>query len=111
MLAPDVLWCVLYRDGLDALVVVAVHVVLPVAHVDEDVPLEPRLAGLCVCRAPSTLVVQSAHCRVREVTLHRRALEVRHHRGGLGHVQTAVPVSPGYGQQVVQGRGSAMHSV
>ena len=59
-------------------------------------------------RPPRTLVVDTAHLGVREVTLHCRALEVRHLGGRLGHVEVAVPVRTRDGQQVLQGGRSEM---
>ena len=87
---------------------VAVHIVLPVADVDQDVPLEAGLAGLGVGRPSGTLVVDTADLRVREMSLLCRALEVRHRGGRLGHVEVAVPVSTSDGQQVFQGGRSEM---
>ena len=59
-------------------------------------------------RPSRTLVVDTAHLGVREVTLHCRALEVRHLGGRLGHMEVAVPVRTRDGQQVLQGGRSEM---
>ena len=81
---------------------VAVHVGLPVAHVDHHVPGEPGLTRGGVSHAPGTLVVDVAGDRVRVVALHPRALEVRGLRGCLGHVEVRVPVCPGDTQEILQ---------
>ena len=86
---------------------VAVHVCLPVAHVNDHVPRQARLTRVGVGVSAGTRVVNVAHVRVGEVTLWAGTREVG--GGGRGHgrrVQLLVPVVARNVQQVLQGRGS-----
>ena len=83
---------------------VAVHVGLPVAHVDHHVPGEAGLTRGGMGHAPGTLVIDVTRLGVRIMTLHSRTREVRGLRRGLGHVEVGVPVLAGDGQKILQGR-------
>ena len=85
---------------------VAVHIGLPVAHVDHHVPGEARLTGGGVGGAPRALVIDVAHLGVRVVALGSRTREVGGCGGRLGDVEVGVPVWASNVQQVLQGRGS-----
>ena len=86
---------------------VAVHVGLPVAHVDDHVPDQAGLTGGGVGGAPRALVVDVADLGVGVVTLSSRAGEVRGCGGCLGDMEVGVPVWSSNAQQVLQGRGSS----
>ena len=105
------IWCGGRGQSLDAPVVVTVHICLPVAHVDHHVPLEAGLAGLRVRSPLGALVVNVTGLRVTEMTLGRRTLEVGHGGGRLGDVEVTVPVSTGYGQEILECRRSEMRDM
>ena len=86
---------------------VAVHVGLPVTHVDHHIPRETWLTRGGVRHAPRALVVDVADPGVGEVTLGSGAAEVGGGGRGLGDVEVGVPVWSSDTEQRVQSRGPA----
>lgn len=87
------------------LVNLTVNIGLPVTHVDGHVPEQPLLAGVLVCHATCTLVVDVAVLCVGEVPGDGGAGEVggggvQH---GVGGVKVGVPIRACYGYQGCQG--------
>ena len=85
---------------------VAVHIGLPVTHVDDHIPGQTRLAGGGMGGASCALVVDVADLGVGVVTLRSGTGEVRGCGGRLGDMEVGVPVWTSNAQQVLKGRGS-----
>ena len=84
---------------------VAVHVGLPVAHVDNYIPGKTGLTRGSVSHSPGTLVIDVTCLGVRIMTLYCGASEVRGLGRGLGHMELGVPVLACDGEQILQSRG------